>query len=280
MGYIFTRVPLHSLPMLNPLVLLAHRNLLLVVLEIIPLFILTFLVAGCLSTPSSISSVYLVDYRFNNTLPLYPAVQNAYTALNSTSADTALMVVRVGYLGICVGSNSLSMECVSRSSTILLASFPGVQLHGPNASLLSLDLVLLATTFSNHLIHPYLLVAADILCAVLLVVAVWRALPLMPAKPLAARLLFVLTPVVCMMHGLAAMWQHVACNSATQLVPQATLHVVSVSRGTRAHAMTWTAFAFLATVALRCVASFVWSLRTEQQPAEPEPEKTKAFSIV
>lgn len=228
-------------------------------LLLINVFILAFLLLGCYSDSSTYSSTYLVKYSFNESSAIYPLITSSYKSRNLT--DYEMMQVRAGYLSLCIDVGE-DRTCMSKSNLGQFIQVTAVDIYtvNSNSSSTSLDIVSLASEFSNEIVHPYILIACIVLTIVLFLSLLYVAIPGLPAQILVNKFNLALAPILALVWGLGAMWAHVAANASQRLVEKASMGIVVAHIGKKASAMTWTPFTFAAIVAIGAVALHVRDL--------------------
>lgn len=193
---------------------------------VISLFLLGFLLLGCGTSASAHSSVYLVLMKFN---------------LSSTVADADSSIqLRANYFALCVTANGSTL-CLPASNSTALVEATTVGTDGEDLSLGTLAKQL------QEVCLPHLLVVSVVLVLLLVVVAAWQTTPCLPGKRRLGQVGAGLGAGTGLIWGLGAMLQHQAVASAVAFVETSSFGLVEVSRGGRAEAMLWTAFAFVIT---------------------------------
>lgn len=191
-------------------------------------FLLAFLLIGGASTDPTYSSIFLIKASFNLSSPLLES------ALNSTATT---LTIKANYLALCVSSQNLLMCSPSKNFTALHEAT--AISNGPvNFSLVDVAQALTAVC------KPYLLITSIILTMFLLVFVIWMNVPYVPGKFLTTKIALGLSGLTVVVWGLGAMLQQQGVEGAKEFIHMASMEMVDVTRGGRAHAMAWTAFAF------------------------------------
>lgn len=198
------------------------------VATVIAVFLLGFLFVGCSGTGSAYANVYLVTLLFNQSLA------------DSVSSNSLLpgLSLAAGYMAMCA-SASESTVCSMASNTSALESSSTIDVGDSLISLVALAQAL------RHVCRPHLLETSLGLCLGLLVMIAWLSVPLLPGKLTVRRCACAVAAATVLVWGLGAMLQHQAVAGAREFSQAALLGIVEVARGTRAEAMSWTAFAFV-----------------------------------
>lgn len=228
---------------------------------IITTFLLSFLLLGCSKTSSTYSSVYLISYKYNSSSSFYSLIESAYNKKNLTGYED--MEVRANYLSICVIIND-DETCTSRGDLSQYTGLTKVNIYSQTSnSSTSLDLVNLASDFSNEVVHPYVLITTLILTLTLMLCIFYLIVPGLPKKSLINKFNLVLSLTLVLLWGLGAMWSHVAANSGQLLVENSSMGIIAASVGKRAAAMTWAAFAFLTIVGISVISMYLKELHAQ-----------------
>lgn len=207
-----------------------------------------FLMLGCVSTASSFSSIYFIEYSYNEDSPFYNLVKSGYK-----NGTLATMKIRAGYLGICglTGENSTdAITCVGRANWQQLEHVYhnlSIYIEDNNSSpIASFDPVSLASTFSNHIMSPVVVILMLIIAVVAFIVSVTRVI--LRFSPTASLILrkanlgvSIAGTIVCFVQGV---WVEVAIRSSTYLTGQTSASVLQAVRGTRSEGMIWTSWVF------------------------------------
>lgn len=215
---------------------------------LVAMFLMAFLFLGSSYPDKAYRNVYLAQFRYNTTLPLFQAAKPV--------AHAETVVVSANYLAMCV-----SVENRTTCSTLRDVS----QLHAVSTLrignlLVSLALMLQAFVDVSHvgwLATSVCVVAAGVVLSLVSMV---------PCLPYAvyvnvAKFILSLAAALWWLAGLFIQLQMV--STATRLVPLALLALVQAKRGRRAEAMAWSAFALLV-LALAAQAAGLWRERRRE----------------
>lgn len=192
-------------------------------------FILGFLLIGGASTNPTYSSVFLIKAAFNLTSPLVES------PLNSTATS---IVLKANYLALCVSSENQLLCSPSKNFTALQEA-TSISVGPANFSLVDVAQAL------TEVCKPYLLISCIILTMLLLIFVIWMSVPYVPGKFLANKIAAGVSGLTVVIWGLGAMLQQQGVEGAREFIHMASMEMIIVTRGGRAHAMAWTAFAFL-----------------------------------
>lgn len=228
--------------------------LLTIIIQFTATVLLVFLLLGCVDTSSSYSNVYLFNYKFNSSSLLYQHLTLDLNSTNSTTstttsildADLSTISVKVGYLAFCISSEELE-QCISNAN---LANIPQMSVTFLETKF---DLLNIAQTFHNSIVHSHLLMASVILTLTILVILCYLILPVSFGAVVVKKIGLVLTFINMILWGLGSMLQHQLVNATTKLISGVSFEIVEVGRGQRAETMTWVAFSFLIVVFLSFV---------------------------
>ncbi|EMG45704.1 FIG1 Factor-induced gene 1 protein [Candida maltosa Xu316] len=231
-----------------------------VIIQFIATVLLSFLLLGCIDTSSNFSNVYLIDYKFNSTSLLYNHLSSSSnSSIHSTTLDD--LSVRIGYMGVCLHHGE-DLACTSYSA---LETFQDYSISMLSANL---DLVQLAESFSS-ICHPRMLLSTIVLTLVSLVFLCYCIIPIVPGKFLVKKINAVVTFLNIMLWGLGSMLERQAVATSMVMMEESSFQLLSVSKGGRAEAITWTAFSFLLVVFLSmCFACWTeFKYRKATQPS-------------
>lgn len=192
---------------------------------VISLFLLGFLLIGCAGSSSAYSSVYLVRMSFNASSALLA---------NALAPD---IVLRANYVAL----------CVTAAGAMLCAGTPSAALQSALAANILGETLSLATLAADlqRVCRPYVLVATIVLLFAVVLLTAWLNVPCVPGQFWAGRAAGGATACAGLLWGIGAMLQHQAVASAQRFAEAASVGAVEVTRGARAEAMAWTAFAFI-----------------------------------
>lgn len=202
---------------------------------VIAAFLLSFLLVGCYSPDLTYSLVYLLKLLFSET-----------AALVSQNLSLPDITLRAGYLAMCVSIDS-AIDCVAVHNLSLLYSSSSIVLEEGTISLADVSSAL------SDVCNPRLLICCIIMSLALIVLILWLAIPLVPAKMFIRRVTLGLGVLTVLLWGLGAMLQHQTVLTTVKLVEISSMGLITSSRGGRAEAMTWTAFLFLAVATIGLV---------------------------
>lgn len=221
------------------------------VATVIAVFLLGFLFVGCSGSGSAYSKVYLVTLRFNNTVA---------EAVSSNSLASNLSLA-AGYMAMCA-TISDSTVCSMASNTSALDPYATIDVADSPVSLVALAQAL------RRVCHPRLLETSLAMCLALLVMMAWLSVPFLPGKFAVRRAACAVAAVTVLVWGLGAMLQHQAVAGARAFSEMALLGLVEVTRGARAEAMSWAAFAFVVVACLGFGMECVTDMRRLQATAK------------
>ncbi len=247
---------------------------------LINVILLIFLLFGSTSTSGIYSDTYLVKYSFNTSSPIFEQIKHAYASSNTT-IDVSKLEVTASYLGICASSGKHDKTCVSRTKTSNLSAFQGLQIYSDNSTSLtaSLDLVAMASKFSNKIVHPYVLMVTIVFSFILfLSTIILLLLSFFSAKLklVLTKLSLVLSFVLVLLWGIGAFWSHVAIDTSNNLMSLSSLSVINSYKGTQSQAMSWSAFTFFLIDFLGIMVLFIKNIK-EKTKMEEDDSFEKSF---
>lgn len=230
---------------------------------LVTLFLMGFLLIGNLSTASAYSSVYMVKLSFNTSAEAFlELASNGSSAIGSRYITT-------NYMGMCGKLETGAKLCSTLTNSTNLGDYFAVSFQDSGISLIDI-----AHNFSDAC-HPRLLITSLVLVVLLIVALLWCAIPFLPSKPLVRKLSAGLCLVCILIWGLGLMLQHQTVAAAIKLVGASSMNMVIASKGARAEAMTWTAFAFLVVV----LGLFSKDIFMDMRKAKPAKKEESAMPM-
>ncbi|QLL32143.1 hypothetical protein HG536_0C03110 [Torulaspora globosa] len=235
--------------------------------NMIVIFLTIFLLLGCYNESSL--STFLVSYRFEPSSPFYSVIESSFQGAHgrSNSSLDGLETVRVksGYMGVCLldlpkgYSDGSTTVCYPRKNlfntglysdlSIELFNLPTSNGTSPSPSQknvpIKLNILQLGQLTSVEIIHPYILMATVVLSCVMFLLIIYVTLPKVPKKSLVNRLLLIWSSALTLLWGFGTMWTHVGINASAEMVSAASMGIIRSSKGKKAAALSWCAFAFL-----------------------------------
>ncbi|KAK9466143.1 Ca2+ regulator and membrane fusion protein Fig1-domain-containing protein [Lipomyces arxii] len=214
----------------------------------ITIFLLLFSLLGSLSTKSTYSSVYAVQFK-------------------SALASNKTLTLQSGYYGVCADMSSI-MTCSHRGNTSSLDPYRAVRTKSNGV----VDLVSLAELVSTKLIHPTLPIAGLLFVCIAFFSSIARSF-VTSVESMSASVLNSVTLWSCILStvvwGMAVAWTHVSSNTLALVLHDSTGGLISAVRGTKLDAMGWTAFGFL----LLSTASIVLCVALDARSHTPPPPR-------
>lgn len=222
-------------------------------------FLLGFLLLSCYNETKAYKSIYLTRYLFNEDLLL--AVTFNGTETNAELLST--FTISVGYLSFCVEYDGL-ISCAPFDKLDKLSRYPIISVDAGNEGM-DLDLVKLSQRF-NEICYSYVLMAAIIMVLISLLLSLWNMIPLLPWKKWINMIMAGVSLVNTIIWGIGAMLQHQAAKSSQMIIPVASMNLIDANSGSKAEAISWTAFAFIAVVLIGNTFVVVRSFQTSNDP--------------
>lgn len=93
-------------------------------LVFISIFLLSFIMVGCMHPTGAFSSVYVLEYKYNPESPFYEYIDSSNSSTSSADTSVANVTVRIGLMGVCTTLGS-EIKCTSMEINKLNTS----QLH-------------------------------------------------------------------------------------------------------------------------------------------------------
>lgn len=229
-------------------------------LNLITIFLLIFLVVGCRNT--SQMSTFLTRYEFNSNSIFYNTLKSSYQR-NVKTQGLENIIIRSGYMGVCldhiptnygIQNTTDTTVCyprkkVQKSSLYQDLTIELFNMHG-NSTVkdpdpVKLNILHMAQVTSTKLVHPYILEASIALTILMFIVLIYVIIPGVPLKSMVNAFLLGISPILVILWGMGAMWQHVSIHASESLVPLASMDILKVHNGKKAATMGWFAFSFL-----------------------------------
>lgn len=221
-------------------------RVLMIVLVFVSIFLLSFVMVGCMHAASSFSNIFAVQFQYNDKSPFYSYIKQYFNGTHGSTIE-----VKTGLMGICtsVSDNtlctSMNYKPLNESQLLPIADFSiFAGTSSNNKELGSLNLLDLALSYSGKDKYGMLmgvLICLGVSLTSLLFVAFF------PVSPENWRnwsgYLFLLIALVFSL--VANLTMHTASHTTKTTVERASLGLVSVQVGRRASAMYWTAFGFI-----------------------------------
>ncbi|QLQ80400.1 hypothetical protein HG537_0D04010 [Torulaspora globosa] len=261
--------------------------------NMIVIFLTIFLLLGCYNESSL--STFLVSYKFEQSSPFYSVIKSSFQGANggSNSSLSGLETVRVksGYMGVCLlnlpkqydGSTTICYPRKNLFNTTIYSDL-SIELfnlptsNGTSSSSsqknvpIKLNILQLGQLTSVEIIHPYILMATIVLSCVMFLLIIYVTLPKVPKKSLVNRLLLIWSSVLTLLWGFGTMWTHVGINASAEMVSAASMGIIHSTKGKKAAALSWSAFAFLL---IDCL--IIWALYfRDRKKLSDEIDKVKA----
>lgn len=221
------------------------------------IFLLSFVMVGCMHPSSAFATVYLVDYKYNTDSPFYGYIQDYFNSSSSNSnatldaaiADASTLTVRTGLMGICttlegdIKCTSQNVGALNRSELHTVANFTIFE-GSSDTELGSINLLDLAINFSSK--DKYGLLMATLICLGASICSL-VFVALFPVPPMNWRnwsgYFFLLLGLVFVL--VSCLTIHTASHTAQSMVRSSSLGLVTVDIANKTTAMYWTAFAFI-----------------------------------
>lgn len=225
-------------------------------------FLLSFLLVSCYDSADAYSDLFLTSYTFNKDQMLVVSFKG-----NTTEDDLVSFNIKVGYIYFCISYDD-SSTCTSFSNIEKLEYYPIINVDSGNDST-TIDLVKLAQKF-NSICYSYILMSVLILTLLSLLLVIWNLIPLLPFKLICRKIMTLLSLASLVVWGLGAMLQHQATKANKSLVPVASMDLVDVKVGSRADAISWVSFTFLAVITLSNIVVLFNDLRMKKKSSRIE----------
>lgn len=266
--------------------------------NVIAIFLTIFTLIGCYN--QSNLSTFLVSYKFETSSPFYSVIKNSFASSTSSSKVSLKglenIEIKSGYMGVCIlnipktYNGNISSICYPRKNLFNTSLYSDLSIElfnlpsSSNTSSTStetqsdvpikLNILQLGQLTSVDIIHPYILMATIVLTSVMFVLVFYIIVPKLPVKYYVNRILLIWSSTLVLLSGIGTMWTHVGINSSSELVPAASMGIISSDRGEKAATMSWFAFGLLI---LECL--ILWFLYfRDRKKLSDEIDKVKTKS--
>ncbi|KAK9481144.1 Ca2+ regulator and membrane fusion protein Fig1-domain-containing protein [Lipomyces japonicus] len=233
-----------------------------VLMLFISIFLILFSILGSSSAGQAYSSVYAVKFT------------SRLTATNAT------VEARSGYYGVCVFSSlsSSSITCSGLSNVTSLDQYRNVKATTTSGSS-SVDLIDLAVTLSQHIIHPALSIASLTFvilafCSTAVRMFIVHADSILAGASNTAALWSSVLSLLLL--GMNASWTHAASTSLARILTISTSGTITATMGRKLDAMAWTTFSFLLIVSVSNVAL---AIQDDREAAKSQLEDAQKQQI-
>jgi len=242
--------------MIRRLLHLFGFNHILILFTIIPIVLISLLLAGC-TYSSTMADIFLISFSYTRTTSKYQQPQfnpNISSTFASIAGD-AQLEVRVGYFGLCIRQMNESWLC---SNNAAFAS-----LSGKNESLDPLNLIWMASQFKNNVAFSGLEFIAIGFAAISIIILIsfntWNnesddssselyRQPFPSARKMKVTWILLLLSSMCAFA--TALWQHVASEAVASSTRDFGYGSIESGLGLNAIVLGWTGFGTLAIAAL------------------------------
>lgn len=266
--------------------------------NVIAIFLTIFTLIGCYN--QSNLSTFLVSYKFETSSPFYSVIKNSFASSTSSSKVSLKglenIEIKSGYMGVCIlnipktYNGNISSICYPRKNLFNTSLYSDLSIElfnlpsSSNTSSTStetqsdvpikLNILQLGQLTSVDIIHPYILMATIVLTSVMFLLVFYIIVPKLPVKYYVNRILLIWSSTLVLLSGIGTMWTHVGINSSSELVPAASMGIISSDRGEKAATMSWFAFGLLI---LECL--ILWFLYfRDRKKLSDEIDKVKTKS--
>lgn len=136
------------------------------------------------------------------------------------------------------------MVCTSRGNSSTLSGVEGITVTDEVGSN-SFSLLEMATSFSNRVVNPYIIILALFFTLLSFSLTIWHSCKILPKRQVFQKLSLASTVVAWALNLVDTFWIQVASNAVRRTVEPASMQVLTASRGSRAYGMAWTSVTFL-----------------------------------
>lgn len=243
-------------------------------LVFVSIFLLSFVMVGCMHATSAFSSVYLVKFQYNKASPVYENIQEYFNSTNSSNT-LGSVVVKTGVTGVCTSMNgetlctSQNVGTFNRSELFTVANFT-IYEGNINHELGSLNLLDLALSFSST--EMYGLILSVLIClGIALVSLVFVAFFPVPPKNWRNTSAYLFLCLALILSVISNLTMYTSANATRTAVEGASMELIDVQIGSKASAMYWVAFVL---IVLAC--ALIWpTYKRLEDEVNLEKEKSK-----
>lgn len=211
----------------------------------VAIFLLSFVMSGCLHTSSVFSNVYILEFQYNPKSTFYNSSSVSYH-------NDSQLSIKTGLAGICTeidGDRMCTTQNIELLNTTLLHPVSNFTIYGSNKNeiLGHLNLLDLATSFSSK--DKYVIfMAALIMLGAGTALMIFTAFFLSPTDSIQNRAMNVFMIIGTVLVFGSCLITHTGAKNAQVAVEEASMGLVKIHIGRKAAAMYWTGFSFLVLV--------------------------------
>lgn len=218
-----------------------------VALVFVTIFLLSFVMVGCMHGGDTFSSIYLVRFEYNTASPFFEYIENSFNS--SQNPNGAYISVKTGIMGICTTLEDDTLctgQNFRRFNASEISPVANFSIYGGNQSheLGSFNLLKMATSFSTKSMYG-LLMAVLICLGGAFASLIFVTFFLVKADNWKNLVAYYGTGLALIFSLVSNLTMYTASHTTKSTVEQASLGLVAVTVGRKAAMMYWSAFALI-----------------------------------
>lgn len=241
-------------------------KLLTIVITLISIVMVFFVYNGATHNSNSFSSLYLIEYQFQNRSDIYTLLDGQYSAQHGGAALSDFSL-KVGYNGLCIKFADESQDDHGQSGNTcgytedIISTYqskvPLFTLTGSNStSAAGLELFELAKTFQQSVMKKAILIVLLITLLALILEQIYSLVSFLPLQLYVSLLILFTISCALIIQTISLIWLLVADTALTRTGYRTSLKILSVQSSFKPQSLMWTVFAFL----IILLAFYTWDL--------------------
>lgn len=230
-------------------------KLLCIIISLINIVMVFFVYNGATHNSSAYSSLYLVEYQFENKSDIYSMIDRQYSAQHD-SASLSDFSLQVGYIGLCLkfmdetldkeGDNGLICGYTSDIIDKYNDQVPSFSLTSSNSTnAAGLELFDLVKTFQENVMKKVIFIVLLIFLVALIVLQVYSLLGFLPFQKYVLILISITLFSSFIILNIILIWLLVADSTMTNTGYETSLKILTVSSSNKPQSILWAVFALL-----------------------------------
>lgn len=239
-------------------------NLICFLFTLINIIMLFFVINGATHNSNAYSSLYLIEYRFNQTSEISTLIASQYSSQNDGDKiqDFAM---EVGFMGVCLnfGGNATDRDGLTCGYTSDMYSeyhsdVPSFLLTSStnNSSTAALQLFDIASRFQNKATKYRIFIVEIVFLLVLLILQLYNSIGFLPfqiyVRYLIIMVIFSTFIIIC----ISITWLLVTVQSLESVAGAMTMNILSFKPGKKAQTILWVVFALL----VLQISFYIWQI--------------------
>lgn len=211
-----------------------------------------FLYNGATHNSDAYSSLFLVEYQFENKSDIYSMIDGQYSAQHD-GASLSDFSLKVGYMGLCLKFGDSTLNSAGKNDNICgytsdiidtyntkVPSFSLTSSNSTNAA--GLELFDLAKTFQDNVMKKVIFIVLLIFLLALLVLQIYSILGFLPFQLYASILIFIVLFSSFIILNIILIWLLVADSTMTNIGYETSLKIITVSSSNKPQSILWAVF--------------------------------------